>query len=121
MPYVRVPVVPWLVRGGSAGHERGTGWVWPGGYTGGLYRVLPSYPPTARGQPHTSEAGPGSPAGLEWVGMGLGRVSWGVRRRAGPVPPFGPGRSHWALPVQDPCRCRLWANKGEIMTLFTES
>ena len=76
--YVHVPVVPgsgmavhdpWMcVLGGCLGRGITGGW-------GGVYRVRGSttQPPRAEVQTRTSEAGPGSPMGLEWVGTGLDR------------------------------------------------
>ena len=47
----------------------------------------------AKGGPRTSEAGPGSPMGLEWVGTGAG-IPMVLGTAAGrSYPPFGPGRS----------------------------
>ena len=62
----------------------------PGGYTG---RAIPgtTHPPSTlpgRG-PTDSGAGPGSPAGLEWVVCGSSGVTG---HGTVPVPPCGPGR-----------------------------
>ena len=100
-------MVPAAVRGGSAGHERGTavraGWVYRVGNTG-PYRQRQLKSPH---QTLTAKRAPEVPAGLEWVV----RV---VRVGTGPVhTPAGPGRPAASL-AQDPRRCRLWANKGEI-------
>ena len=78
---------------------RSVGGVW---YQGGCTRVgIPGWlyrgttQPAARGANPTSEAGPGTPAGVEWVGgvqrAYLGR--WAGRafpHPAGPVGPYGP-------------------------------
>ena len=89
----------------------GDGWVYREGYTG----VLPSQLPREE-DPPDSEAGPGRPLqgdGSGWSG-GSGRVTRGTVRttlRARSVRPRPP------LPVL-PLQCRLWANKGEIPSIF---
>ena len=116
--YVHVPVVPWLVRGGGAGHERGTGWV----RAGWVYRVgnTQAHPPStqpaaARSTPEApSVAGPGSPAGAGVGGVrgagitGCSAAGSGscttLRARSGPLAP----------PCTGPLGMPPLANKGEI-------
>ena len=85
----------------TAAARTGTGrWV----YRVGIRVGIPGeyYPAAARGSPMYSEAGPGSPAGLEWVVHGAGRVSQGVRRRDGPwYHPAGPVAHPWAPCTRD--------------------
>ena len=88
----------------------GTGvWCGPGGYTGWVIpRSHPSGTLKSPPQHLPAKRAPEAPQGLEWVGRC-------VRGWAGPVPPFGPGRSH---PVGPPCtgplNARLLANKARI-------
>ena len=73
----------------------GTGWV-PGG-------AIPGTTQPPRGGPQYSEAGPGSPMGLEWVVLGAGRATGDgggdglLYHPAGPVGPCGPSlyRTPW--------------------------
>ena len=85
-----------------------------GGYTGvGTGGVLPSY--RARKVPGTAERAPEGPQGLEWVVPGAwARVLQCSAAGRALYHPAGPVRHPGAFPVQDPCKCRLLANKGEI-------
>ena len=104
--YVHVPGVPGTVVWCSAGHERGvpwvhTGWVYRVGNTGYYPATQPLGPSCSRSKP-TSEAGPGSPRGLEWVGGCSGRpgtVSWHGARPAPRYHPSGPVSPCRGLPV----------------------
>ena len=94
-----VRVVRARVGTGGYGYWVGTG--------EGLYRVLPTHRPAARGDLDlTAKRAPEALQGLEWVV----RARSGVRLQN---PPFGPGR--YGSLVLDPPRAdtRLLANKGE--------
>ena len=88
------------------------GYCMPGGYLGGLYRVLPSHPAPREEDHPDSEAGPGSPS-RGWSGWSgwSGRVS--PRGRSGP--PCGPGRS---TPGGPPCPSLAKAASGPIRARF---
>ena len=73
------------------------GWVYREGYTG-------YYPPTAQGRTHTSEAGPGSPAGAGVGGYGAWVRVQGVRRRDGPGP---------TLRVRSVTLCPPWSRTSQ--------
>ena len=90
--------------GGGVWYQGGyTGWV-----PGRVYRVLPTEHAEEPTPGYPSEAGPGSPMGLEWVGIS-------VRGWAGPwYHPAGPVGPPVALPVPGPLGCRLLANKARI-------
>ena len=112
------------VKTGVAGYEHGSGTVCRrGGCTrvGGIRVGIPVgntgeyYPATlhrARTVPY-QRSGPRKPQGLEWVGMGLGRVSWG---RSGGTAPGTTLRAR-SVPAGLPCprtlRMPSLANKGE--------
>ena len=84
----------------------------PGGYRGGLYRVLPTQPPCCSRSKPDSEAGPRKALQGPGVGWsGAADVRWAGRLQN---PPYGPGRSLWALPGSGPSECPPRAHRARI-------
>ena len=110
-----VPACAVCTSGGvRAGY--GTRVVWVGGYTGWVIRVPgrahrlleERYPDPAERARRPCR---GRSGGV-WVAR-----TYGGRGRA-PVPPSGPGRSPWALPVQDPWECPPRTNTARFDLIF---
>ena len=91
-----------------------TGWVYQGGYMGGLYRYTQ---PAARGAHPDSGAGPVAPAGAEWVVRVGGRTGDGGGPRTHPCG----ARSGTQVPslVLGPY-CRLSANRARFPSFLSK-
>ena len=99
----RSAAVQWCTGYGAV--RVGYGWV-------GIPGVVPptdhAEEPT---QVHPAERAPEALQGLEWVGC-TARANGRAGRLL--VPPYGPGRSLWALPVPGPSECPPWTNRARI-------